>query len=181
MGYYITFRLFCQVKTRKNAQKIRIKIFSCFIFFCPFRTKKERPVARSKHATGIPFKILGTQTHAALQRQCLAAHILEIGGSQRNASATNLLFGVAVVTHRRHLDVRLERLGICLLELLQLCRPSQGADNVDVDTVLPPLGGRYAGQTTDTLLGSCISTLAKTTLSANGGFRLRVSFTISPR
>ena len=58
----------------------------------------------------------------------------------------NFYLGVAVVAHRGHLDIRLERLGICLLEVLQLRRPCQRADDVDVDTVLAPFGGGNAGQ-----------------------------------
>ena len=64
----------------------------------------------------------------------------------------NFHLGIAVVTHRGHLDIRLERLGICLLEVLQLRRPCQRADNVDVDAVLAPFGGGNAGQAANAFL-----------------------------
>ena len=44
------------------------------------------------------------------------------------------------ISHRRHLDVCLESIGICLLEFLQLCGPCQRTYNVDIDAIGTPLG-----------------------------------------
>ena len=95
---------------------------------------------------------LGTLTHAAFEGDGFAGHELEVRGSQLDAHMANFHLGIAVVTHRGHLDIRLERLGICLLEVLQLRRPCQRADDVDVDAVLAPFGGGNAGQAANAFL-----------------------------
>lgn len=77
---------------------------------------------------------------------------LKSGEARLDAHMANFYLGVAVVAHRGHLDIRLERLGICLLEVLQLRRPCQRADDVDVDTVLAPFGGGNAGQAANAFL-----------------------------
>ena len=84
---------------------------------------------------------LRTKSHAALQRQGLAGHILEVGHSQLDADTADLRLSVAVVAHGGHLDVGLESVGVGVPELLELGRPCQRADHVDVDAVFAPLGG----------------------------------------
>ena len=51
-------------------------------------------------------------------------------------------------------------IGIGLLELLQLCRPSQRADHIHIDPILSPFGGCHTAQATDTLFSRRISALA---------------------
>ena len=108
-------------------------------------------------------------THAALQREGLAGHELEVRHGQLDAHAANLQFGVAVVAHGRHFDVGLEGLRVSLLELLQLGGPGQRADNVDVDVIRAPLGGGHAGQAADALLGGSVGALAVVAEQAGTG------------
>ena len=104
--------------------------------------------------------VLRSLAHAAFQRQGLAGHILEIRHGQLDADTANLRLSVAVVAHGRHLDVGLESVRVGVPELLELGRPCQRADHVDVDAVLAPLGGGDAGHTADALLGGSIAALA---------------------
>ena len=67
------------------------------------------------------------------------------------------------MSHRRHLDVCLESIGICLLEFLQLCGPCQRTYNVDIDAIGTPLGSCDSGQSTDAFLGCRISALSEVT------------------
>ena len=67
------------------------------------------------------------------------------------------------MSHRRHLDVCLESIGICLLEFLQLCGPCQRTYNVDIDAIGTPLGSCDSGQSADTFLGRRISALSEIT------------------
>ena len=90
--------------------------------------------------------VLRSLAHAAFQRQGLAGHILEIRHGQLDADTADLRLSVAVVAHGGHLDVGLESVGVGVPELLELGRPCQRADNVDVDAVLAPFGGGNAGQ-----------------------------------
>ena len=67
------------------------------------------------------------------------------------------------MSHRRHLDICLESIGICLLEFLQLCGPCQRTYNVDIDAIGTPLGSCDSGQSADTFLGCRISALSEIT------------------
>ena len=60
----------------------------------------------------------------------------------------------------RHFHIGLKGVGIGVLEVFQLGGPGDGADDVDVDAVLAPLGGGHPGKTTDALLGGGVGTLA---------------------
>ena len=105
--------------------------------------------------------VLRSLAHAAFQRQGLAGHILEIRHGQLDADTANLRLSVAVVAYGGHLDVGLESVRVGVPELLELGRPGQRADHVDVDAVLAPLGGGDAGHTADALLGGSIGRLAE--------------------
>ena len=73
------------------------------------------------------------------------------------------------MAHGRHLDVGLESVRVGVPELLELGRPCQRADHVDVDAVLAPLGGGDAGHTADALLGGSIGRLAEVAEEASAG------------
>ena len=73
------------------------------------------------------------------------------------------------MAHGGHLDVGLESVGVGVPELLELGRPCQRADHVDVDAVFAPLGGGDAGHTADALLGGSIGRLAEVAEEAGTG------------
>ena len=106
---------------------------------------------------------LRSLSHSAFQCQGLTTHILEVGRSQLYADAADLLLHVAIMSHRRHLDICLESIRICLLEFLQLCGPCQRTYNVDIDAIGTPLGSCDSGQSADTFLGRRISALSEIT------------------
>ena len=107
-----------------------------------------------------------------LQREGLAGQILEVRHGQLHAYPANLGLGVGVVAHGRHLDVGLERIRVCLLELLQLGGPGQRADHVDIDAILAPLSSGHAGQAADALLGGSVGALAKVAKQACTGCKV---------
>ena len=63
---------------------------------------------------------LQPQSHAAFQRDGLAAHELEVGARKLHHHTADLGLHVAVVAHGRHFDVGLEGLRVSLLELLMI-------------------------------------------------------------
>lgn len=111
----------------------------------------------------------GTQAHAALEGEGLAGQILEVGIGQLHAHTADLGLGIAIVAHRRHLHVGLESVRIGVLEVLQLGRPGDRADDVHVDSVGAPLRGGDAGQTANAFLGGGVGALTIVAEQARAG------------
>ena len=112
---------------------------------------------------------LRSLAHAAFQRQGLTGHKLEIGACQLDADAADFQLGVAVVPHGRHFYIGFESIRVSLLELLQLGRPCQRADHIDVDAVRTPLGSGNTGKPPDAFLGGGIGALAEVAEQARTG------------
>lgn len=109
-------------------------------------------------------------SHTALEREGLACHVLKVRRCELYTDAADLQLRISVVSCRRHLDILLERLRIRLLKLLQLRRPCQRADDVDIDAVLCPFGGRHARQSADSFLGGSVSALSEIAEQSRGGY-----------
>ena len=104
---------------------------------------------------------LRPQSHAAFQRDGLAAHELEVGAGKLHHDATDLGLHIAVVAHGGHVHVGREGVGISFLEVLQSGRPGQRAHHVHVDAIGAPLGGGHARESADALLGGGVGALAE--------------------
>ena len=103
---------------------------------------------------------LGAQAHAALQCYGLTGHELEVGRCELNAWATDLGLNIAVVAHRRHVNVRLERIGVSFSEILELCSPGERADNVHIDVIGTPFISCNARKTTNSFFCGSIGALS---------------------
>ena len=103
---------------------------------------------------------LGAQTHATFQRDGLAGHELEVRRCELNAGATDLGLDVTIVAHRRHVDVRFERIGVSLSKVFELCSPSERADNIHIDVICAPFTGCDAREATNAFFCSSVGALS---------------------
>ena len=104
---------------------------------------------------------LRTLPHAAFKCQGFTGHELEVRAGKLDANPSDFSFCISVVTHWRHLHIRLERIRVGLLKLFQLSGPCQRTDDVDIDTVLAPFGGSDTGQAADAFFGSSVGALSE--------------------
>ena len=102
-----------------------------------------------------PTITLWTLTEAAFQCDCFACHVLKVRCSKLYANTADFCFGVCIVTHKRHLNICLECVRICLLELFKMWCPCKRTNDVYIYTVFAPFCCRNTGKATNTLF--CIS------------------------
>ena len=117
-------------------------------------------IIREKTGSFFNFPPSWPQSHPALQRNGFSCHILKIRRSELYTYPSDFHFCIAIVSRRRHLHIRLERLRIFKFKLFQLGSPGQRTNNIYVDSFLCPFCSRYSGQTTNPLFGRRIRALS---------------------
>ena len=102
---------------------------------------------------------LRSEAHTALKCKCFTVEIFEVGVCKLYAHSAYFQFCITEMTCRRHFYIRLECIGISLLEVFKLCSPCEGTDNIYIYAVLCPLCCCNTAETSDALFSGSVGAL----------------------
>ena len=80
---------------------------------------------------------------------------------QPDADPADILLGTAEIAGGRGVNILFKGIGVGIFEILQLHRPCQRADDIDIDPILRPFRGGHTAQTPDALLGCGVGALTE--------------------